>query len=717
MKLSIREAAKSFVRRAGWIAAWTAAACLCLGAAPQANPPASARQEKNPLPPHQRDFLQLVTYIITPSEKDVFDKLTSDRDRDIFIESFWKFRDPTPGTPENEFREEHVRRYNYANTILGRGAGRPGWMTDRGRFYIILGEPNSYDRFPSTSGIVPCEVWYYYTDGRKGLPQHFGLVFFQKSGMGEYKLYDPAVDGPKALMLQTLEIHNLDPDDYETIYETIRERAPTLADISISLIPGEFGYGYQPTPRNTILIAQIMESPRADIKPAYATHFLDYKGLVSTEYMSNFVEAETTVAVIQDPFLDIPLVHFSMKPANISVDYAEARDQYYCAFTVSVSLRVPDKTPEELIYQYTKDMPFYFAPNEVERIQANGIAIEDAFPVAAGTYRLIILLQNAVAKEFSLYEKDITIPAEETLRIGDPLFGYRFQDYGTNVLIPFKILDKKLIVDPKNTYARQDTIACLFSVLNAGPDLWKEGTARLSFRGTTGKPETEKTLTFRLRDFPAGKVLPIATSLPARDLPPEYYDVEVTVLDGQGRPAAAAKGQIVLSPLEAIGHPIARARGFPLEGRFALYGILAQQYAKAGDPIRAEAFYQKALTLKPDFARGWADYAQFLLKINEFDKAAAAAEKIKGDPSLQFEYHLIHGRALVGKSLFSEALESLLAANRVYNSDTGVLNALGFCYIKLGKKKEALEALQSSLKLNPNQAEAKTLLSEVEKLK
>ena len=718
MKRSFLESEMSFIRRAARIAAWTAAGCLLAYGTPQTKPPASSPRTKIQLPTHQRDFLQLVTYIITPSEKDVFDKLADDRDRDIFIESFWKFRDPTPGTPENEFREEHVRRFNYANTTLGRGAGRPGWMTDRGRFYIILGEPNSYDRYPNSIGLVPCEVWYYYTDSRKGLPLHFGLVFFQKAGTGEYKLYDPAVDGPKALMFQTREVNSLDPMDYEGLYEKIEDQAPALAGMSISLIPGEYGYGYQPSPRNTILIAQILESPRADIKPTYATHFLDYKGLVSTEYMSNFVETETSVALIQDPVLDIPFIHFSMKPTRLSVDYAEVKDQYYCAFTISVSLRVPDKTPEELIYQYTKDLPYYFGPNEVERVRANGLAIEDSFPVAAGTYRLIILLQNAVAKEFSVYEKDIVIPADDgALGIAGPFFGYRFQDYGLNVHVPFKVLEKKLILDPKNTFARQDTVATLFNVQNVGPELRKEGTVRTSIRGISGKSEARKTLTVRLRDLPTGKVIPITQSFPARDLPPEYYEVEVEVLDGRGLPVATAKGQFVLSPLEAVGHPISRAKGFPLENKYALYGILAQQYAKSNDPVRAEAFYQKALSLKPDFARGFADYAQFLVKSGKFDEAIATAEKFKGDASLQFEYPMTRGRALVGKGLYSEAIESLLAANRVYNSDTGVLNALGFCYFKLGKKKEALDALHASLKLNPGQSEAKTLLAEVEKLK
>ena len=68
------------------------------------------------LPERYRKWLdEEVVYLITPREKEVFLKLQTDRERDIFIEAFWKQRDPTPETPRNEFREEHYRRLNYAN--------------------------------------------------------------------------------------------------------------------------------------------------------------------------------------------------------------------------------------------------------------------------------------------------------------------------------------------------------------------------------------------------------------------------------------------------------------------------------------------------------------------------------------------------------------------------------------------------------------------------
>jgi len=105
------------------------------------------------LPPKYRDWSKLVSYIIRPEEKEVFMLLTNDRERDIFIETFWKQRDPTPGTPANEYREEHSKRFNYANEHYRRGSPREGWMTDMGRFHIILGYPVSIERFDNQKGL------------------------------------------------------------------------------------------------------------------------------------------------------------------------------------------------------------------------------------------------------------------------------------------------------------------------------------------------------------------------------------------------------------------------------------------------------------------------------------------------------------------------------------------------------------------------------------
>ncbi|MCJ7581439.1 MAG: GWxTD domain-containing protein, partial [Candidatus Aminicenantes bacterium] len=306
------------------------------------------------LPEKYQDWLKLTKYIIHDRELDVFMQLTNNRDRDIFIESFWNLRDPTPGTPKNERKDEIIERFEYANYRLGFGAGRPGWMTDQGRIYMILGPPVSIERNPSSQEIFPNELWSYYGDNTKGLPSHFVLVFFRRGGAGELKLYDPVSDGPDSLLIFG---RDMDHTDYETLYEKIRDVQPILALSSLSIIPGESAIGFQPSLDSTIIMANILESAKNEVTPTYATHFLDYKGIVDTEYMTNFVESEAQIDVIKDPVSGLNFLHFSILPSEISVDYYEPNDQYYSDLRIDVSLRVQDR----IIFQYSKDFPLYFS--------------------------------------------------------------------------------------------------------------------------------------------------------------------------------------------------------------------------------------------------------------------------------------------------------------------------------------------------------------------
>jgi len=102
---------------------------------------------------YQKWLYEEIPYIITPKEKQVFLQLKTDKERDIFIQSFWKERDSNPVTPENEFKAEHYRRLDFVNRTFG-SVATPGWKTDEGRFYIILG-----DAHPTFVGTIKLRVF------------------------------------------------------------------------------------------------------------------------------------------------------------------------------------------------------------------------------------------------------------------------------------------------------------------------------------------------------------------------------------------------------------------------------------------------------------------------------------------------------------------------------------------------------------------------------
>jgi len=662
------------------------------------------------LPELYRDWLDLVAYHIQPVEHDVFMQLTNSRDRDLFMETFWKQRDPTPGTPENEYRDELLKRFRYVNEFLGRGTTRRGWLTDMGRIYMVLGPPASIERFEATIGLVPCQAWSYYGDARKDLPPHFVLLFYQRGGVGEHKLYDPVSDGPARLLQNQRDIS--DPFDYRALHDKILDLAPTLAELSITRIPGEYNYDLSPSPRNNILLAIILNSPKKDVNPSYASHFLNYKGVVSTEYLTNFVESYASTALIQDPVTGLRFLHFSIVPADVNVDAYAPKNQFYCNFRIDVSLR----NGKDIVFQYNREFPLYFPEGDWDRVKSNGLAIEDSFPIIEGKFRLTVLLTNTVGKQFSILEKDVEVPpARTTPSLDGPFLGYKFETFKRDVHIPFKINDRKLVTDPRKTFARADQIAVLFSVLNMTEDLLRDGEAKIDIRGLREAAPIQRSFTAKLSAHSFERTLSIFQSISAAELDPDYYEITVHLVGAGGEVLDEKKDSFVVLSSPATGHPIANAKGFPLANRFLYLDMLAQQSEKMNRADAAKSWYGEAYRLNPEYKDGVVMYGSFLNKAGAFEEALTVAEKLRGDDRRQFPFFTMRGQALLGQNKFEDALKELLQANKMYNSDTNVLNSLGRCYYRLGRKAEALDALNASLKLNPDQDAIKKLIQEIGK--
>jgi GWxTD domain-containing protein len=138
-----------------------------------------------------------VVYIITPEERSAFLGLSTDAERERFIEQFWQRRDPTPGTAQNEYKDEHYRRIQYANEHFTARIGLPqslGWRMDRGRIYIRFGPPNELETHQAGTYVTPngatqtfpWEVWRY--GFIQGVGNDVLLEFVDPNGTGEFKL-------------------------------------------------------------------------------------------------------------------------------------------------------------------------------------------------------------------------------------------------------------------------------------------------------------------------------------------------------------------------------------------------------------------------------------------------------------------------------------------------------------------------------------------------
>jgi GWxTD domain-containing protein len=135
--------------------------------------------------------------IITNEERRAFLQLSTNEEREQFVESFWDRRNPDPESAANTYKEEHYRRLAYADERFA--SGIPGRKTDRGHIYILWGPPDEIESHPSggtydrpidqgggSTTTYPWELWRY--RHLEGVGENIEIEFVDPSGSGEYHI-------------------------------------------------------------------------------------------------------------------------------------------------------------------------------------------------------------------------------------------------------------------------------------------------------------------------------------------------------------------------------------------------------------------------------------------------------------------------------------------------------------------------------------------------
>jgi len=155
-----------------------------------------------------------VRYLMTNQEDEAVRKLKTVPELSRFISAFWARRDPSPGTLENEFRRTYWERVLDADHFY-RDSTTPGWKTDRGKIYIMLGAPDdvqteenpgfsaglskslaSTAQVDSTGHQRGIERWTYHSQRSKNAAAEF-IVAFVKDESLDWKLStDPRLIEP-----------------------------------------------------------------------------------------------------------------------------------------------------------------------------------------------------------------------------------------------------------------------------------------------------------------------------------------------------------------------------------------------------------------------------------------------------------------------------------------------------------------------------------------
>jgi len=126
--------------------------------------------------------IEIIDYIAKREDKSALNLLTDLEAKKKWLFRFWKRYDPNFITPVNEFRVEYMKRVDYANQNFS-AFRKEGWESDRGRVYILYGEPTYIDNFPNESGMRPHMIWKY-----DELQNGVEFVFVDYNQNKEYRL-------------------------------------------------------------------------------------------------------------------------------------------------------------------------------------------------------------------------------------------------------------------------------------------------------------------------------------------------------------------------------------------------------------------------------------------------------------------------------------------------------------------------------------------------
>ena len=666
--------------------------------------PGQTRTALKDLPQRFRDWLETdVVYIISAKERDVFLQLKNDRERDIFIDAFWKQRDPTPGTPTNETRDDHYKRIAYADEYFSRDTSRPGWMTDRGRIYIILGPPLDTSRFEGESYVNPTLIWSYAGRPEYGLPSYFDLVFFRRNGAGEHVLYSPAQDGPASLLVN----FRGDPTSRSEAYNQLRKFNPRLAGVSLSLIPGEgLSFG-QPSLASDMLIARVYGIPEKAVNTKYAEAMLKFKDVVEVDYTANYIDSDSLVSVIRDDS-GLFFVHYAVQPAKLSALAHDGKASVNFALNGIVT-----DADGRVIFQYDKTFRLDFDRGQIEDVRKTGILIEDAIPLASGLYNFSLLLKNTVSKEFTSFEKQIAVPGGRSAEFGmSPLLlGYRAKRMpaAPRQIKPFRAGDVQISCQPGRTFAPRETLAVFFQVFGLPEELRRTGRVEFVFERQGGEfLRTE----VPLKDLPA---MDVVQEFPLQAFPPDYYKLRVSLRDAQNRAAVSADADLEVSPLVEIPRPWVLAKVMPPADNAMYAYLVGGQLVKAGDLDGGGELLARAFQANPNMLDYAVAYAEQLVQKKEYARAKDILSPFSGASDKRPEALTLLGACCQSLGQYREAI----AFYREYLSRVGtnlnVLNSIGQCYYDLGDHENARIALEKSLAIDPHQDRVRELLDQIKK--
>ena len=122
-------------------------------------------------------------YLANKDEIKFYSQLDAEVGKREFLAKFWEAVEMGRGDRPAMKRSEYLRRVEHATKTYS-SMNREGWVTDRGRVYILYGEPDHLERVQNEANSKPYQVWHYYE-----LERGVQFVFIDRLGNGDFQLF------------------------------------------------------------------------------------------------------------------------------------------------------------------------------------------------------------------------------------------------------------------------------------------------------------------------------------------------------------------------------------------------------------------------------------------------------------------------------------------------------------------------------------------------
>ena len=346
-----------------------------------------------------------VSYIITDEERAAFKRLSTDEEREQFIEQFWLRRDPTPDSQENEFKEEHYRRIAYTNERFA--SGIPGWKTDRGRIYITFGPADEVESHPSggtyerpfeegggTTSTYPFEKWRYLWI--EGIGTDVIIEFVDPTMTGEYRM-------------------TMDPSEKDALLYVPNAGLTLMEQMGLSSKADRFsrtdgtrlGTGNMPLPARMNQFERLHQYAMLQKPPQ--VKFKDLEAAVTSTIKYNLLPLKVRADYIR--MTDSTIL------TNVTAQLEKKDLQFQDKEGISkaiVNIYGRITSMSRRVVNIFEDVVTVEVPSELLGEAVKGSSIyQKSVPLPPGTYRLNLVVKDIVGGNMTNYEMALSVPRYE----------------------------------------------------------------------------------------------------------------------------------------------------------------------------------------------------------------------------------------------------------------------------------------------------------------